>query len=148
LWFKDGCNDVILLGDPKPFRRLDHYRIHEYSQKLGIGHQQNPWLGGGLHQGGAGANEAPGLVRNTPGNAKGNGVNNNNRTTSDPLLSALSKVNESHFGKVSVTASGISSVPILPGPGVIDGFFRRKRGRPPKDRLIQVIGTSYSLKFQ
>ena len=114
---------MILLGDPKPFRRLDHYRIHEYSRKLGLG--QGSWLLGNQVP----AAEAPGLVRNS----KGNSVNNNNR-----LNEPLSIVDAYPFGKVAVTATGISSVPIMPGPGVIDGFFRRKRGRPPKDRLIQV----------
>jgi len=68
-YFQDNCREVILPSD-KPFRRLDHYKMHEYSRKLSL--------------------------------------------TKDPL---------------TVTHLATS----------IDSMFRRKRGRPPKNRVIEVI---------
>ncbi|KAH7955762.1 hypothetical protein HPB52_003809 [Rhipicephalus sanguineus] len=62
----DGCRDIVSSTD-KPFRRLDHYKMHEYTTKLSM--------------------------------------------------------SRDHF-------SAIPSVPI-------DGVFRRKRGRPPKNRMIE-----------
>ncbi|XP_023012579.1 zinc finger protein castor homolog 1 isoform X1 [Leptinotarsa decemlineata] len=64
----DGCREVILPTD-KPFRRLEHHKMHEYSRKLSL--------------------------------------------TKDPL-----------------TMTHLSSS--------IDGMFCRKRGRPPKNRVIEV----------
>ncbi|KAJ8921199.1 hypothetical protein NQ315_013671 [Exocentrus adspersus] len=64
----DNCREVILPTD-KPFRRLEHYKMHEYSRKLSL--------------------------------------------TKDPL-----------------TMTHLSSS--------IDGMFCRKRGRPPKNRVIEV----------
>ncbi|KAL1501481.1 hypothetical protein ABEB36_006795 [Hypothenemus hampei] len=64
----DGCREVILSSD-KPFRRLEHYKMHQYSQKLSL--------------------------------------------TKDPL-----------------TATHLATS--------IDGMFCRKRGRPPKNRVIEV----------
>nr|CAH7728455.1 unnamed protein product [Callosobruchus chinensis] len=64
----DNCREVILPND-KPFRRLEHYKMHEYSKKLSL--------------------------------------------TKDPL-----------------TMTHLSSS--------IDGMFCRKRGRPPKNRVIEV----------
>lgn len=68
IFFKDNCREVVLSTD-KPFRRLDHYKMHEYSRKLSL--------------------------------------------TKDPL---------------TMTHLATS----------IDGMFRRKRGRPPKNRVIEV----------
>ncbi|XP_066257744.1 zinc finger protein castor homolog 1-like isoform X1 [Euwallacea similis] len=64
----DGCREVILTSE-KPFRRLEHYKMHQYSQKLSL--------------------------------------------TKDPL-----------------TATHLTTS--------IDGMFCRKRGRPPKNRVIEV----------
>ncbi|XP_057665199.1 zinc finger protein castor homolog 1 isoform X1 [Diorhabda carinulata] len=64
----ESCREVILPMD-KPFRRLEHYKMHEYSKKLSL--------------------------------------------TKDPL-----------------TMTHLSSS--------IDGMFCRKRGRPPKNRVIEV----------
>nr|CAD7261192.1 unnamed protein product [Timema shepardi] len=64
----ENCREIILPSD-KPFRRLDHYKMHEYSRKLSL--------------------------------------------TKDPL---------------TMTHLATS----------IDGMFRRKRGRPPKNRVIEV----------
>ncbi|XP_050302924.1 zinc finger protein castor homolog 1-like isoform X2 [Anthonomus grandis grandis] len=64
----DSCREVILSSD-KPFRRLEHYKMHQYSQKLSL--------------------------------------------TKDPL-----------------TATHLATS--------IDGMFCRKRGRPPKNRVIEV----------
>lgn len=72
LLFQDNCREVILPSD-KPFRRLDHYKMHEYSRKLSL--------------------------------------------TKDPL---------------TMTHLATS----------IDGMFRRKRGRPPKNRVIEVTHIS------
>ncbi|XP_063220399.1 zinc finger protein castor homolog 1 isoform X2 [Bacillus rossius redtenbacheri] len=63
----DNCREIILPSD-KPFRRLDHYKMHEYSRKLSL--------------------------------------------TKDPL---------------TMTHLATS----------IDGMFRRKRGRPPKNSVIE-----------
>lgn len=65
---QDNCREVILPTD-KPFRRLEHYKMHEYSRKLSL--------------------------------------------TKDPL---------------TMTHLATS----------IDGMFCRKRGRPPKNRVIEV----------
>ncbi|XP_060532944.1 uncharacterized protein LOC132705965 isoform X2 [Cylas formicarius] len=64
----DNCREVIPASD-KPFRRLEHYKMHQYSQKLSL--------------------------------------------TKDPLTST-------HLATS------------------IDGMFCRKRGRPPKNRVIEV----------
>ncbi|XP_030752978.1 zinc finger protein castor homolog 1-like isoform X2 [Sitophilus oryzae] len=64
----DNCREIILSSD-KPFRRLEHYKMHQYSQKLSL--------------------------------------------TKDPL-----------------TATHLATS--------IDGMFCRKRGRPPKNRVIEV----------
>ncbi|XP_076256377.1 zinc finger protein castor homolog 1-like isoform X3 [Rhynchophorus ferrugineus] len=64
----DNCREVILSSD-KPFRRMEHYKMHQYSQKLSL--------------------------------------------TKDPL-----------------TATHLATS--------IDGMFCRKRGRPPKNRVIEV----------
>nr|CAD7438048.1 unnamed protein product [Timema bartmani] len=66
---QENCREIILPSD-KPFRRLDHYKMHEYSRKLSL--------------------------------------------TKDPL---------------TMTHLATS----------IDGMFRRKRGRPPKNRVIEGI---------
>ncbi|CAN8015877.1 unnamed protein product, partial [Ixodes persulcatus] len=62
----DGCRDIVSSTD-KPFRRLDHYKMHEYTTKLSMSRDQ---------------------------------------------FSAISSVS-------------------------MDGVFRRKRGRPPKNRVIE-----------
>ncbi|KAF4532943.1 hypothetical protein B566_EDAN000631 [Ephemera danica] len=62
----ETCREIILPSD-KPFRRLDHYKMHEYSRKLSLGKD-------GVH--------------------------------------------------MTLSSS-------------IDGMFRRKRGRPPKNRVIE-----------
>ncbi|KAG8222076.1 hypothetical protein J437_LFUL000520, partial [Ladona fulva] len=62
----ENCREIILPTD-KPFRRLDHYKMHEYSRKLSL--------------------------------------------TKDPMTMTLATS--------------------------IDGMFRRKRGRPPKNRVIE-----------
>ncbi|KAH1011544.1 hypothetical protein HUJ04_000893 [Dendroctonus ponderosae] len=64
----ESCREVVLSSD-KPFRRLEHYKMHQYSQKLSL--------------------------------------------TKDPL-----------------TATHLTTS--------IDGMFCRKRGRPPKNRVIEV----------
>ncbi|XP_059479543.1 zinc finger protein castor homolog 1-like isoform X3 [Neocloeon triangulifer] len=63
----ENCREIIMTTD-KPFRRLDHYKMHEYSRKLSL-------------------------------------------------------------GKDAMQMSLATS---------IDGMFRRKRGRPPKNRVIEV----------
>ncbi|GLG97314.1 Transcription factor castor [Gryllus bimaculatus] len=71
----DNCREIILPSD-KPFRRLDHYKMHEYSRKLSL--------------------------------------------TKDPL---------------TMTHLATS----------IDGMFRRKRGRPPKNRVIEIWNDYFSV---
>ncbi|CAH1129565.1 unnamed protein product [Ceutorhynchus assimilis] len=70
----DNCREIILSSD-KPFRRLEHYKMHQYSQKLSL--------------------------------------------TKDPL-----------------TATHLATS--------IDGMFCRKRGRPPKNRVIEVWNNDYN----
>ncbi|CAG0889489.1 unnamed protein product [Darwinula stevensoni] len=70
----EGCKEVMFPMD-KPFRRLDHFKMHEYSCKMNM-HGSSKDLG-------------------SSGNA-------------------------------------------------LDGFFRRKRGRPPKNRVIEVPSVSSS----
>jgi hypothetical protein len=71
---QENCREIIMTTD-KPFRRLDHYKMHEYSRKLSM-------------------------------------------------------------GKDAMQMSLATS---------IDGMFRRKRGRPPKNRVIEV---SFFLAFR
>ncbi|XP_023243469.1 zinc finger protein castor homolog 1-like [Centruroides sculpturatus] len=73
---KEGCTEVISSND-KPFRRLDHYKIHEYSRKINFSHDQSP---------------------------------------------------------LSMSSS-------------IDGVFKRKRGRPPKNRIIEFPMSSTSCQL-
>lgn len=68
---QENCNEVILSTDT-PFRRLDHYKIHEYTKK---------W-------------------------------------------------NMSQRGQEPISMTMTTS---------IDAMFKRKRGRPPKNRVIEVI---------
>lgn len=70
--FKEGCGEAFLVSGDKPFRRLEHFRIHDFARRLPTG-------------------VAPG----------GMGV-----------------------GVASVTS--------------VDAMFKRKRGRPPKNRIIEV----------
>ncbi|RXG51755.1 Transcription factor castor, partial [Armadillidium vulgare] len=67
----DGCGEAILSSGDKPFRRLEHYRIHDFARRLPSG-------------------VSPGM-----------GV-----------------------GVASVTS--------------VDAMFKRKRGRPPKNRIIEL----------
>ncbi|XP_046747760.1 uncharacterized protein LOC124412150 isoform X1 [Diprion similis] len=69
----DNCREVILATD-KPFRRLQHYKIHEYSRQLNLSSASHP-------------------------------------LSSDVTLTHLTN---------------------------IDAMFRRKRGRPPKNRVIEI----------
>lgn len=69
----ENCREIILATD-KPFRRLQHYKIHEYSRQLDL------------------------------------------TTASQPLSS-------------DVTLTHLTN---------IDAMFRRKRGRPPKNRVIEI----------
>ncbi|XP_034951460.1 uncharacterized protein [Chelonus insularis] len=69
----ENCKEVILATD-KPFRRLQHYKIHEYSKQL-------------------------------------------NLSSSTQILSS------------DVTLTHLTN---------IDAMFRRKRGRPPKNRVIEI----------
>ena len=81
LMLQDGCSEIVLASD-KPFRRLDHYKMHEYSSRS---HCQQ---------------------------------------------GSLSSPKEIH----SASASAFS----------LDSMFRRKRGRPPKNRIIEVWNESVS----
>ena len=76
-FLQDQCPEVILTTDV-PFRRLDHYKIHEYTKK---------W-------------------------------NMNSRREPEPVM-------------MTMTTN-------------IDTMFKRKRGRPPKNRVIEV---SLQLRF-
>lgn len=69
----ENCREVILATD-KPFRRLQHYKIHEYSRQLNLSSSPHP-------------------------------------LSSDVTLTHLTN---------------------------IDAMFRRKRGRPPKNRVIEI----------
>ncbi|KAG7209830.1 hypothetical protein KM043_011439 [Ampulex compressa] len=69
----ENCREVILSTD-KPFRRLQHYKIHEYSRQLNLSCSSHP-------------------------------------LSSDVTLTHLTN---------------------------IDAMFRRKRGRPPKNRVIEI----------
>ena len=72
---QENCTEVIFSSDP-PFKRLDHYKLHEYTRK---------W-------------------------------------------------NFSSANKEPVTMTLTTS---------IDAMFKRKRGRPPKNRVIEVRNTFY-----
>ena len=76
---QEGCSEIVLASD-KPFRRLDHYKMHEYSRSHSAG--------------------------------------------------SLS----GHKEVMSATTSAFS----------LDSMFRRKRGRPPKNRIIEVWNESVS----
>ena len=70
---QDQCPEVILSTDV-PFRRLDHYKIHEYTKKWNMGQ--------------------------------------NMRRDPEPVMMTMTNN--------------------------IDTMFKRKRGRPPKNRVIEV----------
>ncbi|XP_068222257.1 zinc finger protein castor homolog 1-like isoform X3 [Palaemon carinicauda] len=69
----DGCGEAILMSGDKPFRRLEHFRMHDYTRRL--------------------------AMASSPGAAGAMGV------------------------------AAITSV---------DAMFKRKRGRPPKNRIIEL----------
>ena len=71
LFLQDQCPEVILTTDV-PFRRLDHYKIHEYTKKWNMNARRDP----------------------------------------EPVM-------------MTMTTN-------------IDTMFKRKRGRPPKNRVIEV----------
>lgn len=110
---QEGCNEVIYNSD-SPFKRLDHYKLHEYTKKW------NPALSSG-----------------TP-------TNNNSKSSSVAAVDTT-----------STSSSGTSPRPPSPGSGPIempsnketvsmtlstslDAMFKRKRGRPPKNRVVEV----------
>ena len=71
---QDNCDEVILSSEP-PFKRLDHFKLHEYTRK---------W-------------------------------------------------------NMSSTAAGAKAEPVsMTQTNSIDAMFKRKRGRPPKNRVIEV----------
>lgn len=69
---QEGCGEAILAAGDKPFRRLEHFRMHDYARRLTLA--------------------APG--------------------SGGPI------------GVAAVTS--------------VDAMFKRKRGRPPKNRVIEV----------
>lgn len=69
---QEGCGEAILAAGDKPFRRLEHFRMHDYARRLTLA--------------------APG--------------------SGGPM------------GVAAVTS--------------VDAMFKRKRGRPPKNRVIEV----------
>ena len=71
LVFQDNCKEIIL-GTDSPFKRLDHYKLHEYAKKWNV----------------------------------------SNKMAAEP-----------------VTMTQTTS---------IDAMFKRKRGRPPKNRVVEV----------
>ena len=77
---QENCTEVIFSSDP-PFKRLDHYKLHEYTRK---------W-------------------------------------------------NFSSANKEPVTMTLTTS---------IDAMFKRKRGRPPKNRVIEVRNTFFVSFFR
>ena len=76
---QDGCGEAILASGDKPFRRLEHFKIHDYNRRLAMA-------------------AAPGVPH--------------------------------HMGMGM--GAGIASVTS------VDAMFKRKRGRPPKNRIIEV----------
>lgn len=89
---QEGCAEIIL-GTDKPFRRLDHYKMHEYSRK----------------------NQAA-----TP-----------QPTTPLPTPASSMSLHQAGFSR-EINTSAFS----------LDSMFRRKRGRPPKNRVIEVWNES------
>ena len=74
IFLQDHCDEVILSSEP-PFKRLDHFKLHEYTRK---------W-------------------------------------------------------NMSSTAVGAKAEPVsMTQTNSIDAMFKRKRGRPPKNRVIEV----------
>ncbi|XP_066959329.1 zinc finger protein castor homolog 1-like [Macrobrachium rosenbergii] len=70
----EGCGEGILASGDKPFRRLEHFRMHDYTRRL--------------------------AMASSPGGAAG--------------------------------AMGVAAITS------VDAMFKRKRGRPPKNRIIEV----------
>ena len=73
---QDGCGEAVLASGDKPFRRLEHFKMHDYTRRLSMA--------------------------GTPG------------------------------GGLAPMGAGIASVTS------VDAMFKRKRGRPPKNRIIEV----------
>ena len=74
---QDGCGEAVLATGDKPFRRLEHFKMHDYTRRL--------------------------TMAGTPGG-----------------------------GGLAPMGAGIASVTS------VDAMFKRKRGRPPKNRIIEV----------
>nr|XP_027235527.1 zinc finger protein castor homolog 1-like [Penaeus vannamei] len=72
----EGCGEAVLSSGDKPFRRLEHFRMHDYARRLALA--------------------------TSPGAAGAGGP----------------------MGVAAVTS--------------VDAMFKRKRGRPPKNRIIEV----------
>lgn len=104
--FQDGCMEIVLATD-KPFRRLDHYKMHEYSRR---GHQTP-------------TSSSMAVLPSTQ-------INNH-------VHSSGSSVGSSGKEICTFTTSSPSSTSFS-----LDSMFRRKRGRPPKNRVIEVWNES------
>merc|ERR1740128_1150441 len=87
----DTCDEIVLCTD-QPFRRLDHYKVHEYSRR---------WQAG----------------------------------QTNPLLQSQGHAH---------TAAGHGEPVTLTTASSIDAMFKRKRGRPPKNRIIEFGGNPSS----
>ncbi|KZS09994.1 Transcription factor castor-like protein [Daphnia magna] len=97
----DGCAEIILSTE-NAFRRLDHYKMHEYSRR---GHQTP---------------SVPPPVVASSGLVHPSGSSGSKEIT---------------FTTGSSTSTSFS----------LDSMFRRKRGRPPKNRVIEVWNESSSM---
>ena len=107
LYFKENCQDIIYSNEA-PFKRLDHYKLHEYRKKMDMA---------------TGNFSASGLMGQTT---------TSNITTANAIGSNASNSLPGNKETISMTLSTS-----------LDAMFKRKRGRPPKNRVVEVSKFSY-----
>ena len=109
---QENCSEVIFSSDA-PFQRLEHYKLHEYTKKWNqLPSNNNLTPKGG--PGGVDLGSSPkGLANLGAGTPPGPAVGPPGKETVNMTLSTN-----------------------------LDSMFKRKRGRPPKNRVVEVSHVS------
>ena len=97
--FQENCQEIIYSNEA-PFKRLDHYKLHEYRKKMDM----------------------------ASGNFSLGAVNMGHPTSISTTNAIGTTSNTANKETISMTLSTS-----------LDAMFKRKRGRPPKNRVVEVM---------